>query len=49
MVLNAFIRRGFKIGATQGIKALFLDGFPLRLAYGPLPIIPFSPKVEDYD
>jgi beta-lactamase superfamily II metal-dependent hydrolase len=49
MVLNAFIRRGFKIGATQGIKALFLDGFPPRLGYGPLPIIPFSPQVEDYD
>ena len=49
MVLNAFIRRGFKIGTTQGIKALFLDGFPPRFGYGPLPNVPFSPQAEDYD
>lgn len=49
MVLNAFIRRGYKVAATQGSKIVYWGGFPPRPDYGPLPMLPFSPKVEDYD
>jgi hypothetical protein len=49
MVLNAFIRRGYRVSATQGSKALFLGGFPGRQGYGPLPALPFATQVEDYD
>ena len=49
MVLNAFIRRGFKVSATQGKKIVFFGGFPPRSGYGPLNPLPFAPKVEDYD
>ena len=49
MVLNAFIRRGYKVAATQGNKIVFWGGFPPRPGYGPLSMLPFSPKVEDYD
>jgi len=33
MVLNAFIRRGYKVGATQGNKIAFWGGFPARQSY----------------
>lgn len=49
MVLNAFIRRGYKIGATQGKKIVFWGGFPARPGYGPLDHLPFATRVEDYD
>ena len=49
MVLNAFIRRGYKIGATQGKKIVFWGGFPARPGYGPLELLPFATRVEDYD
>ncbi len=49
MVLNAFMRRGYKVAATQGIKIVYWGGFPPRWGYGPLPLLPFSPQVEDYD
>jgi beta-lactamase superfamily II metal-dependent hydrolase len=49
MVLNAFIRRGYKIGATQGKKIVFWGGFPARPGYGPLQPLPFATSVEDYD
>ncbi|HEV3074023.1 MAG TPA: hypothetical protein VHB47_06350 [Thermoanaerobaculia bacterium] len=49
MVLNAFIRRGYEVSATQGNKILFLGGFPRRHDYGPLLPLPFATQVEDYD
>jgi beta-lactamase superfamily II metal-dependent hydrolase len=49
MVLNAFIRRGYKVGATQGGKIVHWGGFPARLGYGALPALPFATQVEDYD
>jgi hypothetical protein len=49
MVLNAFIRRGYNVAATQGNKIVYWGGFLPRPDYGPLPMMPFSPRVEDYD
>lgn len=49
MVLNAFIRRGYKVAATQGNKIVLWGGFPVRPGYGPLPTMPFATQVEDYD
>jgi beta-lactamase superfamily II metal-dependent hydrolase len=49
MVLNAFIRRGFEVSATQGKKIVFWGGFPARPGYGPLKGLPFTSQVEDYD
>jgi beta-lactamase superfamily II metal-dependent hydrolase len=49
MVLNAFIRRGYSVAATQGRKIVFLGGFPPRPNYVGLDNFPFSPQVEDYD
>jgi beta-lactamase superfamily II metal-dependent hydrolase len=49
MVLNAFMRRGYKVAATQGSKIVLWGGFPARQGYGPLPVLPFATQVEDYD
>jgi beta-lactamase superfamily II metal-dependent hydrolase len=49
MVLNAFIRRGGRIVATQGVSKVHWGGFPARNGYGPAEPIPFSPLVEEYD
>jgi len=49
MVLNAFIRRGYKVAATRGINIVYWGGFPARQGYGPLPTLPFATQVEDYD
>jgi beta-lactamase superfamily II metal-dependent hydrolase len=49
MVLNAFIRRGFGVAATQGRKIIFWGGFPMRPDYVGLDNLTFSPQVEDYD
>jgi hypothetical protein len=49
MVLNAFMRRGFNVAATQGRKIVFWGGFPPRPGYGPLDMLPFATRVEDYD
>jgi beta-lactamase superfamily II metal-dependent hydrolase len=49
MVLNAFIRRGYKVGATQGDKIVFWGGFPARSGYSTLTTLPFATRVEDYD
>jgi hypothetical protein len=49
MVLNAFIRRGGSIFATQGQNKVHMGGFPLRQDYYPVEPTPFSPRVEDYD
>lgn len=49
MVLNAFMRRGYKVAATQGNKIVFWGGFPARPGYGSLTMLPFATQVEDYD
>ena len=49
MVLNALIRRGYGVAATQGRKIILWGGFPRRPDYGGLDNLPFSPNVEDYD
>jgi len=49
MVLNAFMRRGFEVSATQGKKIVFWGGFPSRLGYGPLPGLPLATQVQDHD
>lgn len=49
MVLNAFTRRGARVVATQGTSKIHYGGFPKRPNYSAAEIIPFTPKVEDYD
>jgi beta-lactamase superfamily II metal-dependent hydrolase len=50
IVLNAFLRRGGKILATQGEKKVFFGGFPMRPNYYPIAQgMPFATQVEDYD
>ncbi len=49
MVVNAFIRRGALVAATQGGKKVFWGGFPPRPGYGPLTPLSFAESVEDYD
>lgn len=49
MVLNAFIRRGASVVATQGIKKVYWGGFPPRDGYIAAENLPFSTSVEEYD
>lgn len=49
MVLNAFIRRGGTVIATQGYKKVYWGGFPARSGYEPAESMSFAPHVEDYD
>lgn len=49
IVLNAFMRRGGKIIATQGTNKIHYGGFPKRDGYVDVEPIPFSSKVEEYD
>lgn len=49
MVLNAFIRRGAAVYATQGGHIHLSDGFLPRPNYSPKATLPFSPAVEAYD
>lgn len=49
MVLNAFTRRGSKVVTTQGENAIHYGGFPKRENYHAATVIPFTPRVEDYD
>ena len=49
MVLNAFIRRGYKVAATQGKKIVYWGGFPRAAGLRPAPMLPFATQVEDYD
>ncbi|HVY89963.1 MAG TPA: hypothetical protein VG942_13925 [Hyphomonadaceae bacterium] len=49
MVLNAFIRRGGKVIATQGTSKIYWGGFPVRDDYSAAVPTPFSPVVEEYD
>lgn len=49
MVLNAFIRRGGKVSATQGKNIVYWGGFPARPGYVNLEAMPFATQVEEYD
>lgn len=48
IVLNAFMRRGGLVQATQGVSKVYYGGFAPRNGYGDVPPFPFSTKVEDY-
>ena len=49
MVLNAFMRRGALVVATQGASKVFWGGFPPRPGYINADPMPFATQVEDYD
>ncbi len=49
MVLNAFMRRGGRVIATQGTNKVFLGGFPSRPDYVTAETMPFASQVEEYD
>jgi beta-lactamase superfamily II metal-dependent hydrolase len=49
MVLNAFMRRGGRVIATQGLKKVFWGGFPVRPGYVAAEAMPFASQVEEYD
>jgi len=49
IVLNAFMRRGGMVVATQGIGKVHWGGFPPRPGYTKAEIVKFSDTVEDYD
>jgi hypothetical protein len=49
MVLNAFLRRGGSIIATQGAAKCYTFGYPFKPGYEPVTSMPFSDQVEDYD
>jgi beta-lactamase superfamily II metal-dependent hydrolase len=49
MVLNAFMRRGGRVIATQGSNKVYLGGFPKRDGYVSVEPLPFATQVEDYD
>jgi hypothetical protein len=49
IVLNAFMRRGGKVIATQGTDKIHYGGFPKRHGYVDVEPIPFSSRVEEYD
>jgi beta-lactamase superfamily II metal-dependent hydrolase len=49
IVLNAFMRRGGKVIATQGTNKIHYGGFPKRDGYVDVEPIPFSSTVEEYD
>jgi beta-lactamase superfamily II metal-dependent hydrolase len=49
IVCNAFIRRGGRVIATQGVNAVYRGGFPGRQGYDSADALVFSSQVEDYD
>lgn len=49
MVLNAFMRRGGRVIATQGTNKIHYGGFPSRNGYSAATPMSFSSKVEAYD
>jgi beta-lactamase superfamily II metal-dependent hydrolase len=49
IVLNAFMRRGAKVIATQGAKKVHWGGFPPRTGYVGAESVSFSTVVEEYD
>jgi hypothetical protein len=49
IVLNAFMRRGGRVIATQGNHAIYYGGFPKRNGYGDATPLSFATSVEEYD
>lgn len=49
IVLNAFMRRGGRVIATQGQNKVHWGGFQARPGYTSVEPLPFSNTVEDYD
>ncbi len=49
MVVNAFMRRGATVMATQGSKKIYYGGFPARAAYSDARALDFASQVEEYD
>jgi hypothetical protein len=49
IVLNAFIRRGAQVFATQGANKVHWGGFAPRRGYTNTDAVSFSPKVEGYE
>jgi len=49
IVLNAFMRRGGKVIATQGTNKVHWGGFSARGGYSTAEPLPFSNTVEEYD
>ena len=49
IVLNAFMRRGARVIATQGFNKIHWGGFPTRPDYLNAESLPFSNAVEEYD
>jgi glyoxylase-like metal-dependent hydrolase (beta-lactamase superfamily II) len=49
IVLNAFMRRGGRVIATQGSNKVHRGGFPMRDGYNSVTPLAFSTKVEAYD
>ncbi|HEY1724535.1 MAG TPA: MBL fold metallo-hydrolase [Steroidobacteraceae bacterium] len=49
IVLNAFMRRGGRVIATQGSNKVHWGGFPPRSGYSIVEPLPFSSSVEAYD
>jgi len=49
MVVNAFIRRGVKVIATQGRSKRFPHNMPAREGWGSVTPMEFSPEVESWD
>lgn len=49
IVLNAFMRRGGRVIATQGKNKVYQGGFPARPGYEPAEALAFSSQVEEYD
>lgn len=49
MVINAFVRRGANVVATQGYSKVHWGGFPPRAGYTNAIAMPFFSVVEEYD
>lgn len=48
IVLNAFLRRGGRVTATQGAASLYYGGFPQRSGYSAARGVGFASRVEEY-
>jgi beta-lactamase superfamily II metal-dependent hydrolase len=49
MVVNAFMRRGGRVIATQGLKKIYHGGFPRRPSYVDAQALDFASQVEEYE
>jgi len=49
MVLNAFVRRGGGVIATQGTAKCYTVGYSFKEGYSGVKPMPFASQVEDYD